>query len=160
MVCQNLELQEGFNFLLRCILETRLPLTNEGLHPPQSSPRFFPLAYPLATDSCQGPGMLHLVQMVKIQCHLRRGYSLGSTPRLYCYTDEFERIWKELAVVHSRYSLIIWMEGLRKTHWGCSRCSSLGSNSEYKPRALPLDHPVQLEVALNKIIQENYLSVH
>jgi hypothetical protein len=43
MVCQNLELQEDFNFLLRCILETRLTLTNEGLYSPHSQiPRLFP----------------------------------------------------------------------------------------------------------------------
>jgi hypothetical protein len=85
MVCQNLELQEGFNFLLRCILEIRLTLTNEGLHPPHSQiPRLFP-SYTLTSDSCPVIGMLTSVKMVKIQCHLRRGYSLGSTPRLYGY---------------------------------------------------------------------------
>jgi hypothetical protein len=85
MVCQNLELREGFNFLLRCILETRLTLTNEGPHPPtvkvqDSSLHAHWLQILVKFQECY-----YLVQMVKIQCHLRMVFSLGSTPRLYGY---------------------------------------------------------------------------
>jgi hypothetical protein len=53
MVCQNLELQEGFNFLLCCILEIRLTLINEGLYSLHSQiPRLFP-SHTLASDSFQ-----------------------------------------------------------------------------------------------------------
>jgi hypothetical protein len=79
MVCQNLELREGFNFLL-LFLETRSTLTNEGLHPPTVKVQDSSLHahwLPILVKFQEGS---NLVQIVKIQCHLMRGLQSGFDP--------------------------------------------------------------------------------
>jgi hypothetical protein len=50
------------------------------------------------------------------------------------FNDEFERIWKEMAVTLSRHYRDIWLEGLRKTRMKLihdSRYTSQDSNKAH-----------------------------